>query len=72
MPAKKKVAAKKASRKNGNGGTRREWTKDDVKALKAHSKAKSNVEDIAKETGRTVGALRQRAQKMGVSLGHRR
>ena len=52
--------------------TRREWTKEDLRDLKAHSKAKTPVAKISKLTKRTVGALRQQAFKMGLSLGHRR
>lgn len=51
---------------------RREWTKDDVKELKAHSKARTPVVKIAKMTKRTEGALRQKAVQLGVGLGHQR
>ncbi|WP_271601095.1 hypothetical protein [Bradyrhizobium sp. CCBAU 45384] len=51
---------------------RREWTKDDIKTLKAHSKARTPVAKIAKETKRTVGALRQKALSLGIGLGHQR
>lgn len=51
---------------------RREWTKDDVKELKAHSKARTPVVKIAKMTKRTEGALRQKALQLGVGLGHQR
>nr|WP_271598060.1 MULTISPECIES: hypothetical protein [unclassified Bradyrhizobium] len=51
---------------------RREWTKDDIKTLKAHSKARTPVAKIAKETKRTVGALRQKALHLGIGLGHQR
>jgi hypothetical protein len=40
--------------------------------LKAHSKAKTPVIKISKQMKRTVGALRQQASKLGVSLGHQR
>lgn len=52
--------------------TRREYTKDDVKELRAHSKAKTPVIKIAKLTKRTVGSLRQKALKLGIGLGHQR
>src|SRR5262249_19072449 len=52
--------------------SRVEWSKDDVRALKAHSKAKTAVVEIVRETGRTVGSLRQQAFKLGIALGHRR
>ena len=51
---------------------RREYTKADVKELRAHSKAKTPVARIAKLTKRTEGSLRQKALKLGLSLGHRR
>ena len=51
---------------------RREYTKADVKELRAHSKARTPVGRIAKLTKRTEGSLRQKARKLGISLGHRR
>ncbi|MCP3414225.1 hypothetical protein NLM16_08945 [Bradyrhizobium brasilense] len=51
---------------------RREWTKADIKDLKAHSKARTPVVKIAKLTKRTVGALRQKALHLGIGLGHQR
>jgi hypothetical protein len=51
---------------------RREYTKEDVKELKAHSKSKTPVAKISKLTKRTVGSLRQKALKLGIPLGHRR
>ncbi|MGY4503350.1 hypothetical protein ACVWYH_007307 [Bradyrhizobium sp. GM24.11] len=51
---------------------RREYTKEDVKELRSHSKAKTPVAKIAKLTKRSVGSLRQKALKLGISLGHRR
>jgi hypothetical protein len=61
----------KQARKAGKG-VRREWTKTDVKELKAHSKAKTPVTKISKETKRTIGALRQKALHLGIGLGHQR
>jgi hypothetical protein len=52
--------------------TRREYTKDDVKELRAHSKARTPVSEIARVTKRTVGSLRQKALKLGIGLGHQR
>ena len=40
---------------------RREFTKADVKEIRAHSKAKTPVVKIAKLTKRSVGSLRQKA-----------
>jgi hypothetical protein len=51
---------------------RREYTKADVKELRAHSKAKTPVVKIVKLTKRTEGSLRQKARKLGIRLGHRR
>jgi hypothetical protein len=51
---------------------RREWTKENVPELKAHSRSKTPVAKISKLTKRTVGALRQKAFQMGLSLGHQR
>ena len=51
---------------------RREYTKADVKELRALSKAKTPVVKIAKLTKRSVGSLRQKAIRLGISLGHRR
>jgi hypothetical protein len=60
--------AKKAKKKT----VRREYTKTDVKELRAHSKARTPVDKIAKLTKRTVGSLRQKALKLGIGLGHQR
>jgi hypothetical protein len=51
---------------------RREYTKADVKELRAHSKAKTPMAKIIKLTKRTEGSLRQKALKLGIRLGHRR
>ncbi|MET4277391.1 MULTISPECIES: hypothetical protein [unclassified Bradyrhizobium] len=51
---------------------RRKWTKDEIKELKAHSKARTPVVKISKATKRTVGALRQKALNLGIGLGHQR
>ncbi|MGY4332960.1 hypothetical protein ACVWWG_007377 [Bradyrhizobium sp. LB7.2] len=51
---------------------RREWTKEDIKDLKAHSKARTPVVNISKATKRTVGSLRQKALYLGIGLGHQR
>jgi hypothetical protein len=48
------------------------WTKADDKALRAYSRKKMPVKTISKKMRRTEGALRQRALKFGISLGHRR
>ena len=51
---------------------RREYTKADVKELRAHSRAKTPVAKIAKLTMRSEGSLRQKAGKLNIRLGHRR
>jgi hypothetical protein len=61
--------AKKATKKTV---VRREYTKADVKELRAHSRSKTPVVTISKLTKRSVGSLRQKALKLGISLGHRR
>ncbi|MCP1908961.1 hypothetical protein KUL72_10915 [Bradyrhizobium arachidis] len=61
----KKTATKKKT-------VRREYTKADVKELRAHSKAKTPVAKIAKLTKRSEGSLRQKALKLGIRLGHQR
>src|SRR6266566_1368499 len=59
----------KASR-SGKINTRgREWTKEDLRELKNHSREKTPVTTISKLTKRTVGALKQKAIKLGLSLG---
>jgi hypothetical protein len=61
--------AKKAKKKTA---VRREYTKGDVKELRAHSKAKTPVAKIVRATKRTAGSLRQKAIRLGIRLGHRR
>ena len=59
--------AKKTKRR-----TRRDWSKEDLRELKRHSKDKMPVAKIAKALKRTPGALRQKAVSLGLPLGHRR
>jgi ribosomal protein L13E len=51
---------------------RREWTAQDEKELKKHSKNKTPVKGISKALRRTPGAIRQKARNLGISVGHRR
>jgi hypothetical protein len=51
---------------------RREWTKQDVREIKGHSRARTPVAKMSKLLKRTVGALRQKAFDLGLPLGHRR
>ena len=48
------------------------WTKEDLRELKAHSKAKTPVVEVAKAMKRTESAVRQKANTIGVGLGRRR
>jgi len=48
------------------------WTKQHVRELKAHSRAKTSVARISKVMKRTAGALRQKAMVLGLPIGHRR
>jgi hypothetical protein len=68
----KKSIAKKASPAKSARRVIKPWTKDDVRNLKAHSKARTPVAKISKQMKRTVGALRRRAGILGVPLGERR
>ena len=45
------------------------WTKEDVRELKTHSRARTPVAKISKAMERTVGALRRRAGILGIGLG---
>ncbi len=67
----KKIAAKKTASKTARRVIR-PWTKEDVRSLKAHSKARTPVAKISKELKRTVGALRRRAGILGIGLGEYR
>jgi hypothetical protein len=58
--------------KEAKRAKRREWTKEDVRELKQHSRSKTPVVKIAKLTKRTDSALRQKAFELGLSLGHQR
>jgi flagellar biosynthesis protein FlhB len=51
--------------------TRRDWTRDEVKELKKHSKGKPPVKTVSRALKRTPAALRQKAYALGISLGHR-
>ena len=51
---------------------RREWTAADLRELKQHSKNRTPVRTASRSLKRTPGALRQKAQALGIPLGHRR
>jgi hypothetical protein len=48
------------------------WAKEDVRDLKAHSKARTPLPEIAKKMKRTERALRRKAGILGIGLGHNR
>jgi hypothetical protein len=50
---------------------RREWTKEDVRQMKAMAKAKAGVKKISRKLKRTPGATSVMAAKLGVSLSMR-
>lgn len=54
-----------------NGTKRRTWTSDNVRTLKTMAKKRTPAEKIAKALKRTVGATRQKAFALGVSLDSR-
>src|SRR5229473_861014 len=65
---------RKTAKVSGSGGGKindrgREWTKEDLRELKNHSREKTPAKSIAKLTKRTVGALRQKAFILGLPLG---
>ena len=60
----------KLAKKSKKKIARREYSKADVRELRAHSKARTPVDKIAKLTKRTMGSLRQKALKLGIRLGH--
>jgi hypothetical protein len=51
---------------------RNPWTKENLRQLKAHSKARTPAMEVAKAMKRTETAVRQKAQTIGIGLGHRR
>jgi hypothetical protein len=51
---------------------RKDYTKDDVKLLKAHSKARTPVAKLSKLMKRSEGSLRQKARTLSIGLGHPR
>jgi hypothetical protein len=67
-----KKAEKKAENKRAKKRVRVEYTKADVRELRAHSKARTPVSKIAKAMKRSEGSLRQKALNLGIGLGHRR
>jgi hypothetical protein len=70
--AKNSKIVKTAKPSKSSGRVVKPWTKEDVRTLKAHSKARTPVTKVSKVMKRTVGALRRRAGILGLGLGHRR
>jgi hypothetical protein len=52
--------------------TRVLYTKEHVKELRAHSKARTPVVKIAKLLKRSEGSIRQKALSLGIGIGHAR
>ena len=50
---------------------RRAWTKEDVRTLKTLARKKTHAATIAKTLKRTVGATRQKALSLSLSLDSR-
>jgi hypothetical protein len=67
-----KKAARKKPGKTAKKSRRKPYTKEDIRTLKAHSKARTPVAKIAKAMKRSAAALRNKAMKLGIGLGHRR
>ena len=67
-PRFKEYEVVKAKKKRG----RKPYTAADVKLLKQHSKARTPVAKIVKLMKRSEGSLRQKAQTLGIGLGHQR
>jgi hypothetical protein len=51
--------------------TRRAWTTQSLLKLKEHSRKRTPIRAVSKEMERSIGALRQAAFRMGISLGER-
>jgi hypothetical protein len=47
----------------------RPWTKEDVRTLKMLAREKAKTTAIARKLKRSVGAMYQKAMKLGVTLG---
>jgi hypothetical protein len=69
---KKTVKTVKKAVKAPKKRARREYSKADLKELRAPSKAKTPVREIARLTKRTEAALRVKARNLGIPLGHQR
>jgi hypothetical protein len=63
---------RRAAKKMDGRRKRWVWTKQQVQELRTHSRARTPVVRISRLMKRTIGALRQKAFALGLSLGHRR
>jgi hypothetical protein len=61
-----------AARQKAKRAQRKLYTKEDIRTLKAHSKARTPVAKIAKAMKRSVASLRNKAVTLGIGLGHSR
>lgn len=52
--------------------SRKPYTAADIKLLRQHSKERTPVAKIVKLMKRSEGSLRQKAQTLGIGLGHQR
>jgi hypothetical protein len=59
--------AKKATNIHSCGS--RPWTKEDVRTLKSLAREKTKTTVIARKLKRSVGAMHQKAMRLGVTLG---
>ena len=67
--AKKTISAKKASSRKRAYNV---WTREDISALRRHSKERTPVTRVAKDMKRSEGTIRMKAYSLGLSMGHRR
>jgi hypothetical protein len=67
--AKKRKSAKKGSSRKRPYNV---WTRDDIAALRRHSKERTPVTRVAKDMKRSEGTIRMKAYSLGLSMGHRR
>ena len=66
------AAKRKTSTARTKRVARRDWTAQEERALRKHSKSQTPVKDISKALKRSASALRQKAHVLGISLGERR
>jgi hypothetical protein len=63
------MAKTKATKKRA---IRRDWTRDEVRQLKKHSRDKTRVKAISRALKRTPGTIRQKAYALEIPVGHPR